>query len=58
MLKRFRKGEDGQDLVKHTLLMAFVCMTSAALFGKGGAQVSGISSVGNSPLAVADTTAS
>jgi Flp pilus assembly pilin Flp len=58
MLKRFWKEVDGLDLVKHTLLMAIVCMASAALFDNGGAQVSGIWSVGNSRLVVANTTAS
>jgi Flp pilus assembly pilin Flp len=58
MLNRFWKHEDGQDLVEYTLLIAFVCMCSAALFVGGGAQVAGIWSAGNSRLAVANTTAS
>jgi Flp pilus assembly pilin Flp len=58
MVKRFWKQEDGQDLVEYTLLIAFVCMCSAALFVGGGAQVAGIWSVGNSRLVVANTTAS
>ena len=58
MLKRFWKQEDGQDLVEYTLLIAFVCMCSAALFIGGGAQIAGIWSVGNSRLVVANTTAS
>ena len=28
----FIQDEQGQDLIEYTLLMAFVCLTSAALF--------------------------
>ena len=58
MVKRFWKQEDGQDLIEYTLLIAFVCLCSAALFVGGGAQIAGIWSVGNSRLVVANTTAS
>jgi Flp pilus assembly pilin Flp len=30
--RRFVRGEEGQDLVEYTLLLAFVCLASAALF--------------------------
>ena len=36
-VKTFFKGEEGQDVVEYTLLLAFVCLASAALFtGVGG----------------------
>ncbi|MBZ5603576.1 MAG: Flp family type IVb pilin [Acidobacteriia bacterium] len=31
-MKTFFKGEEGQDVVEYTLLLAFVCLASAALF--------------------------
>jgi Flp pilus assembly pilin Flp len=31
-MNRFVRGEEGQDLVEYTLLLAFVCLASAALF--------------------------
>jgi Flp pilus assembly pilin Flp len=58
MLKRFWRQEDGQDLIEYTLLIAFVCLCSAALLVGGGASIAGIWSVGNSRLVVANTTAS
>jgi len=35
-LTRLVKEESGQDLVEYTLLLAFVCLGSAALFINGG----------------------
>ncbi len=36
-VKTFFRDEEGQDLVEYTLLLAFVCLASAALFvGVGG----------------------
>jgi Flp pilus assembly pilin Flp len=36
-LKNFIRDEQGQDLIEYTLLLAFVCLASAALFiGVGG----------------------
>jgi Flp pilus assembly pilin Flp len=58
MLQRFWSEQGGQDLIEYTLLIAFVCLASAALFVGGGAQLSGIWSVGNSRLVVANTSAS
>jgi len=31
-MNRFLRAEEGQDLVEYTLLLAFVCLASAALF--------------------------
>ena len=39
---KFVRGEEGQDLVEYTLLLAFVCLASAALFINAGTAVSGI----------------
>ena len=37
LLSRFVRDEQGQDLIEYTLLLAFVCLASAALFiGAGG----------------------
>jgi len=37
MLMGFVRDEQGQDLIEYTLLLAFVCLASAALFiGAGG----------------------
>ena len=55
---RFLRDEQGQDLVEYTLLLAFVCLASAALFIGGGGSISGIWSVANSRLTAANTAAS
>ena len=54
----FLRDEQGQDLIEYTLLLAFVAMASAALFIGAGNSVSGIWSVTNSRLVVANTSAS
>ncbi len=58
MFRNFMQDEQGQDLIEYTLLLAFVAMASAALFIGAGNSVSGIWSVTNSRLAVANTSAS
>jgi Flp pilus assembly pilin Flp len=58
MCNNFLRDEQGQDLIEYTLLLAFVAMASAALFIGAGNSVSGIWSVTNSQLAVANTSAS
>ena len=60
-LKEFRSfwaDDSGQDLIEYTLLMAFVALSSAALFIGGGKSVKGIWSTTNSQLTVANTSAS
>jgi len=52
------KNEEGQDLIEYTLLLAFVALASATLFIGAGRSVSGIWSVTNSRLVVANTSAS
>jgi Flp pilus assembly pilin Flp len=58
MLARFVYDEQGQDLIEYTLLLAFVCLASAALFVSAGGSVGGIWSATNSQLASANTSAS
>jgi len=54
----FFHDEQGQDLIEYTLLLAFVCLASAALFIGAGGSVSGIWTSANSDLAQANTSAS
>jgi len=53
LMTNFIQDEQGQDLIEYTLLMAFVCLTSAALFIGAGTSVSGIWTTANSQLAAA-----
>jgi Flp pilus assembly pilin Flp len=41
-LSRFVREEEGQDLVEYTLLLAFVCLASAALFIGAGKSMANI----------------
>ena len=47
------RDETGQDLIEYTLLMAFVALSSAALFISAGTNVSKIWSVSNTTLSTA-----
>ena len=58
MLKRFLEDEQGQDLIEYTLLLAFVCLATSALFISTGGSLSGIWTSANSDLATANTSAS
>lgn len=58
MMMRFLRDEQGQDLVEYTLLLAFVCLASAALFISAGSSIGGIWSTANSRLANAALAAS
>jgi len=42
LIVRFIRDEQGQDLVEYTLLLAFVCLASAALFINAGTSMAGI----------------
>ena len=55
---RFVREEEGQDLIEYTLLLAFVCLASAALFINAGTSISGIWSIANTTLTNAKTAAS
>jgi Flp pilus assembly pilin Flp len=57
-IKRFLCDEQGQDLIEYTLLLAFVCLASAALFISAGGSVAGIWSATNGDLTAANTSAS
>jgi Flp pilus assembly pilin Flp len=58
LLTSFLSDEQGQDLIEYTLLLAFVCIATAALFVSSGGSLSGIWSPANSQLAAANTSAS
>jgi len=58
MLKKFLKDEQAQDLIEYTLLVAFVCLATAALFVSSGGSLSGIWITANSQLGAANTSAS
>jgi Flp pilus assembly pilin Flp len=56
-LHRFLNDEQGQDLIEYTLLLAFVCLASAALFISAGGSVGGIWTNANSRLTQANASA-
>jgi len=56
-LMKFVREEEGQDLVEYTLLLAFVCLASAALFINAGTAVGGIWSQANTRLQSANVAA-
>ena len=41
-IRKFVREEEGQDLVEYTLLLAFVCLASAALFIGAGKSMASI----------------
>jgi Flp pilus assembly pilin Flp len=58
MLKRFLTEEQAQDLIEYTLLLAFVCLATSALFISAGGSLSGIWGSANTDLTNANTAAS
>lgn len=58
LLVRFVRDEQGQDLIEYTLLLAFVCLASAALFIGAGGTLAGIWSTTNLILVNANQIAS
>jgi Flp pilus assembly pilin Flp len=42
LMSRFVREEEGQDLVEYTLLLAFVCLASAALFIGAGKSMANV----------------
>jgi len=54
---RFVRDEQGQDLIEYTLLLAFVCLASAALFIGAGNTLAGIWSTTNTILVNANSLA-
>ena len=57
LIVRFIRDEQGQDLIEYTLLLAFVCLASAALFISAGQSLSGIWTTANAVLVNANTAA-
>ncbi len=57
-LKQFWLDESGQDLVEYTLLLAFICLVSAALFIGTGQSVLGIWTTTSAVLSNANKSAS
>ena len=57
LLNGFLRNEEGQDLIEYTLLLAFVCLASAALFIAAGGSVSGIWTTANTELTSANAAA-
>ena len=56
-LRNFWIGENGQDLIEYTLLMAFVALASAALFLGAGNSIMGIWTSTNTQLSAANAAA-
>lgn len=57
MIMRFLHDEQGQDLIEYTLLLAFVCLASAALFISAGGSIGGIWTTANTDLTTANAAA-
>jgi len=57
MLYNFVKDQHGQDLIEYTLLLAFVCLATAALFISSGGSLSGIWITANTDLTTANVAA-
>jgi Flp pilus assembly pilin Flp len=57
MLKHFLADEQAQDLIEYTLLLAFVCLATAALFISSGGSLTGIWNAANADLTTANTAA-
>ena len=57
MLKNFLVDEQAQDLIEYTLLLAFVCLATAALFISSGGSLTGIWNTANTDLTSANTAA-
>jgi Flp pilus assembly pilin Flp len=55
---RFVRDEQGQDLIEYTLLLAFVCLASAALFIGAGNSLKAIWQTANATISNANTAAS
>jgi len=57
-LRNLWNEDQGQDLIEYTLLLAFVCLASAALFIGAGGTIGGIWTKVNTQLVAANTAAS
>ena len=57
-MRIFWRDEEGQNLIEHSLLLAFVTLAAATLFMGAGKSIKGIWSTSNSELVAANTSAS
>ena len=57
-MRNFWRDETGQDLIEYTLLLAFVVLSSAALFTGAGRSAKGIWTAANGALSNANSAAS
>ena len=57
MIMRFLHDDQGQDLIEYTLLLAFVCLASAALFISVGGSIGSIWTTANTDLTTANAAA-
>ncbi len=57
LLKNFWREESGQDLIEYTLLLAFVCLFSAAIFIGLGQNVKDIWVIANTTVSTAESAA-
>ena len=55
LLWNFWKGEDGQDLIEYTLLMAFVALSALALFLGAGKSIKGVWTNSSTQLGAANS---
>ncbi len=58
IFKQFLRGEEGQDLIEYTLLLAFVCLVGAAIFIPVGNTVAGVWNSTNTVASEANSAAS
>ncbi len=58
LLCSFLSDSRAQDLVEYTLLLAMICLASAAYFIGGGGSIAGIWTVANSRLEAGNTAVS
>ncbi len=57
-MTEFLKSEAGTDLIEYSLLLAFICLTSAALFVGMGKNTTALWGIVNSRLASAGASSS
>jgi len=57
LVKNFLRDDSGQDLIEYALLLAFICLFSAAVFISVGQQVSGSWSVADTATSSAKSAA-
>ena len=57
LVKNFLRDDSGQDLIEYALLLAFVCLFSAAVFVSVGTEIKGIWEAANTTTTRANTLA-